>query len=209
MKVAKAIEIANLTSGQIIGEITGKVKKVFPPKTGQGNFGPWSVRNIILQDETGEVRAGVWNIEMQDLEGKTVTFKSTPSKNGMAGISVSENKGKNELKITEKCIVLDGGASVSTSQQQSAGSTLAIKSTGLSAKERIFQNAQLMVECIKAAVWVQGEVKELTNEHFQSVCASLFIASERAGLAATFPTSLKKEEVSEETKPVDEDDLGW
>ena len=209
MKVAKAIEIANAQVGQIIGEITGKIKKVFPPKTGQGNFGPWSVQNVIIQDDTSEVRAGVWNIPMSDLEGSTVTFKSTAGKNGLNGIAVIDNKGKKELKITEKAMVLEGGQQ-STSSQPTAFQSTAIKSQGLSAKDRIFQNAQLMVECIKAAEWVKSEAPELleSKDHFQAVCSSLFIAAERAGLASMYQVKQSKEKETEETK-VDDDDLGW
>ena len=86
MKTAKLKEIANLADGQIIGEIVATVKKVFPAKRGEGKYGPWSVQNIILTDETGECRASVWGSLMNDLEGQSVKFQSSAGKKGLSGL---------------------------------------------------------------------------------------------------------------------------
>jgi len=116
MKVAQISDLANLADGSVIGEMRVTIKATFPPKTGEGKFGPWRVQNAILQDSTGECRASFWvPDEMGDLKGQMVTLKSQAGKKGLQGISVkhSTHSGENELKITDQCAIIDdAGAAV-------------------------------------------------------------------------------------------------
>ena len=222
MKVAKINQIQDLADGTTIGEMRVTVKKAFPPKTGEGKFGPWRVQSCILQDSTGEIRGSFWiPSPMDDLQGQMITIKSRSTPKGLQGLSVahSNHSNSNELKITDKAAILtdaelaaeNGGA---PAPQRAVTSKSPISTGGITpaeARKALFQAAQLMAEAIKAAAWV-GEQVKVTPEQLQAIATSLFISADRAGFAKAFPASAAKpkEETEPETETEkDEDDLGW
>ena len=212
MKVAQISDLANLADGSVIGEMRVTIKATFPPKTGEGKFGPWRVQNAILQDSTGECRASFWvPDEMGDLKGQMVTLKSQAGKKGLQGISVkhSTHSGENELKITDQCAIIDdaGAAVAQAGPRKPVQASSPISLTVADAKRALFQAAQLMAEAIKAAEWVGKEAKAITPEHLQAIATSLFISADRAGFAKAFPSAQVK--AAKEEVELEEDDLKW
>jgi hypothetical protein len=215
MKVATIADLANLADGSVIGEMRVTIKATFPPKTGEGKFGPWRVQNAILQDATGECRASFWMPdEIGDLKGQMVTIKSQAGKKGLQGISVktSSHSGENELKITDQCAIIDdAGAAVAAATAGPRKPVLAsspISLTVADAKRALFQAAQLMAEAIKAAEWVGGQAN-VTPEQLQAIATSLFISADRAGFAKAFPSAQTKPVKKDEPVELEEDDLKW
>jgi hypothetical protein len=214
MKLATIADLANLADGSVIGEMRVTIKATFPPKTGEGKFGPWRVQNCILQDATGECRASFWlPDEMNDLKGQMVTLKSQPGKKGLQGISVkhSTHSGENELKITDQCAIIDdasGASPVAAGPRKPVQASSPVSITVADAKRALFQAAQLMAEAIKAAEWVGKEVKAISVEHLQAIATSLFISADRAGYAKAFPSAQVKQ-AKEEAPELEEDDLKW
>lgn len=222
MKVAKINQIQELADGTTIGEMRVTVKKVFPPKTGEGKFGTWRVQSCILQDSTGEIRGSFWIPSgMDDLQGQMITIKSRSTPKGLQGLSVahSNHSNSNELKINDKAAILtdaelaaEGG--VVPAPQRAVTSKSPITTGALTpaeARKALFQAAQLMAEAIKAAAWV-GEQVTVTPEQLQAIATSLFISADRAGFAKAFPASAAKpqeQETEPETEKKDEDDFGW
>lgn len=215
MKVAQISDLANLADGSVIGEMRVTIKATFPPKTGEGKFGPWRVQNCILQDATGECRASFWlPDEMNDLKGQMVTLKSQAGKKGLQGISVkhSTHSGENELKITDQCAIIDdasGASPVAAGPRKPVQASAPVSITVADAKRALFQAAQLMAEAIKAAEWVGKEVKAISVEHLQAIATSLFISADRAGYAKAFPPSQVKQAKEEAPAELEEDDLKW
>ena len=210
MKVAKIADLENLADGTVIGEMVVQVKAAFPPKTGQGKYGPWRVQPVILKDATGEVRASFWlNDNFQELVGQTITIKSQAGNKGLAGLSVkfSDHSKKNELNISDKAAIIGGTANaleqyvdavkVNTQLAQAKG-------TVTDAKRLLFQKAQLYVECVKAADWIRTQ-HELTQDHFQAVVSTLFISADKQNLSGCFPVeSVKKtQRVEADEVPMD------
>ena len=199
MKVAKIADLANLADGSIIGEMSVQVKAAFPPKTGEGKYGPWRVQACILKDSTGEARASFWTKdEMKDLVGQTITIKSQGGSKGLQGLSVkfSSHSNTNELNISDKAAIIDSAAGAFRQAETANKVNTALASgqgggTPADAKRLIFQRAQLYVECIKAAGWVTKQ-EEVTGEHFQAVVASLFISADKANLWNCFPATAAK-----------------
>jgi len=200
MKVAKIQDITNLADGSIIGEMEVRIKAVYPPKTGEGKYGPWRVQSAILKDGTGEIRASFWTQEdMQKLTGKVVTIKSQATQKGLQGLSVqfSQHSGTNELKITDKAGIYDGdSAGPAVAQYVQAHSApasphAAAATNPQTARKRLFQHVQLYSECIKAATYLREQHK-LSDDHFQAAVASMYISADRAGLFACFPDSVAK-----------------
>lgn len=218
MKVAQIKDLPNLADGTVIGQMTVNVKAVFPPKTGEGKYGPWRVQSCILQDGTGEVRASFWiPDDMKPLTGQTITLKSQPGKKGLSGLSVaySKHSDANELKVTEQAAILDQASEfVVKDKFPSGGSAPAPIQTVSSvedAKRVIFANAKLYVECCKAAAWISSQVEQMSEAHLQAATSSLFISAERAGLAKLF--NEPKKEKAPEPKPAEielaDDDIGF
>jgi hypothetical protein len=213
MKVAQISDLANLADGSVIGEMRVTIKATFPPKTGEGKFGPWRVQNAILQDSTGECRASFWvPDEMGDLKGQMVTLKSQAGKKGLQGISVkhSTHSGENELKITDQCAIIDdaGAAVAQAGPRKPVQASSPISLTVADAKRALFQAAQLMAEAIKAAEWV-GSQAQVTPEQLQAIATSLFISADRAGFAKAFPSAQTKPVKKDEPVELEEDDLKW
>ena len=226
MKVAKVQDIANLADGSVIGEMKVQIKAAFPPKTGEGKYGPWRVQACIVKDGTGEIRASFWTPEdMQPLVGKVVTIKAQAGSKGLQGLSVQHNNhsGANELKVTDKAGIYEGEAPAvgeyvaqATAKVQTPHSAAATSPT--TARKRLFQQAQLYSECIKAALYIREQHK-LSDDHFQAAVASMYISADRAGLFACFPDGAKPAEPIPVPLPVrdeiplshDElsDDIGW
>ncbi|CAB4163450.1 hypothetical protein UFOVP811_29 [uncultured Caudovirales phage] len=213
MKVAQISDLANLADGSVIGEMRVTIKATFPPKTGEGKFGPWRVQNCVLQDSTGECRASFWlPDEMGDLKGQMVTLKSQAGKKGLQGISVkhSTHSGENELKITDQCAIIDdaGAAVAQAGPRKPVQASSPISLTVADAKRALFQAAQLMAEAIKAAEWV-GSQAQVTPEQLQAIATSLFISADRAGFAKAFPSAQTKPVKKDEPVELEEDDLKW
>jgi hypothetical protein len=213
MKVAQISDLEKLADGSVIGEIRVTIKAVFPPKTGEGKFGPWRVQNCIIQDSTGECRASFWlPDEMGDLKGQMVTLRSQAGKKGLEGLTISTSKYGNELKVTDKAAIIDdAGAAVAAATAGPRKPVLAsspISLTVADAKRALFQAAQLMAEAIKAAEWVGGQAN-VTPEQLQAIATSLFISADRAGFAKAFPSAQTKPAVKKEEIELEEDDLKW
>lgn len=213
MKLAQIKDLEALADGTTIGEMRVTVKKAWPPKTGEGKHGTWRVQNCTLVDATGETRGSFWiQDDMSSLEGQAITIRSKPGKKGLAGLSVqfSKHSNSNELRVTEQAaIVDDASGKVAESSTRPAASRAVVAGSVSDARKFLFQEAQLMVEAVKAANWV-GEQVKLTPEQLQAVASSLFISADRAGLARVFPLSVKEEEVVE-TPDLEEadDDIGF
>ena len=203
MKVATIADIPKLADGTVIGQIKVTVKAAFPPNTGDGKYGPWRVQSCILKDATGEVRGSFWtDDDMQQLVGKVITIKSQATAKGLMGLTVQESKRNkvNELKITDKAGIYEGDAAPAVEEYvqaqaqalpQAKSPHAAAATNPQTARKRLFQQAQLYSECIKAALYIREQHK-LSDDHFQAAVASMYISADRAGLFACFPDSAAK-----------------
>jgi len=191
MKTAKIAQLADLADGQLIGEMTFKIKKAFPARTGEGQYGPWSVQNAIVVDDTGEIRASFWgdgSEPLRGLEGHNVQVKSVAGKRGLTGLSAKANKKDSTIELDVKAsaairsLTQDPGSTIPVTH---APATVVPKNPQV-AIDRIKQSAALYETCLNQASKLK-EGHDLSDEHFQAICASLYISADRAGLSACFP----------------------
>jgi hypothetical protein len=198
MKVAQIQDIGNLADGSVIGEMRVQVKAAFPPKVGEGKYGPWRVQACILKDVTGEVRASFWGPDdMQPLVGQTITIKSQATNKGLQGINVqySKHSDTNEIKVTDKAAIIDDAQNaVQTYANNVPAAPRAVAprpaqssaSTGISVEEEVIRRGRLYMHCYAAAKSAQIKIEQsfgtLAPEHFQALVSSLFISADRAGL---------------------------
>lgn len=200
MKVAKIADLTNLADGSVIGEMSFQIVRAFPPKTGEGKFGPWRVQNCVIKDNTGEGKASFWlPCDMAQYIGQTITVKSQGGAKGLQGVAVSFNKTQNtnELKVTDKAALLDSVAGAERQYDAAVKVNAQIASgtgggTPQDAKRLIFQRAQLYVECAKAAKWAAQEAGITDSEGLQALRSSLFISADKANLWNVFPATATK-----------------
>ena len=112
-------EIKGWPIGTIIPNLSATAKVVFQRKTGEGQYGPWSVQGVVLADETGdEIQASCWGFEdLSYIKGQAVAVASTGKnhKTGKTqGVELVEGKGKDgaprlELKVGHKTGGFIGG----------------------------------------------------------------------------------------------------
>ena len=215
MKTAKISQLAELADCQLIGEMTFKIKKVYPAKTGEGQYGPWSVQGAIVTDETGEIRASFWGDggePLKGLEGHNVQVKSISGKRGLTGLSAKANKKDGSIELDVKAaasirsLTVDTGATIPVTQTPH---TVLAKNPKV-ALERIKQSAALYEACLLQASNLKNNY-DLSDEHFQAICASLYISSDRAGLYACFPVEAPAPVAAPAPAPKDEleEEVGW
>ena len=124
-------EIKGWPIGTIIPNLSATAKVVFQRKTGEGQYGPWSVQGVVLADETGdEIQASCWGFDdLSYIKGQAVSVASTGKnhKTGKTqGVELVEGKGKDgtarlELKVGHKTGGFIGGSTPNPAHM--AGST--------------------------------------------------------------------------------------
>lgn len=129
-------EIKGWPVGTIIPNLSATAKVVFQRKTGEGQYGPWSVQGVVLADETGdEIQASCWGFDdLSYIKGQTVAVASTGKnhKTGKTqGVELVEGKGKDgtarlELKVGHKTGGFIGGSTPSPESTKPMASQTAI-----------------------------------------------------------------------------------
>lgn len=124
-------EIKGWPIGTIIPNLSATAKVVFQRKTGEGQYGPWSVQGVVLADETGdEIQASCWGFEdLSYIKGQAVAVASTGKnhKTGKTqGVELVQGNGKDgtprlELKVGHKTGGFIGGSTPNPANM--AGST--------------------------------------------------------------------------------------
>jgi hypothetical protein len=223
MRLVELSDVAGLSDGEIVPAVKATVKAVFPPRTGQGKHGEWRVQNAILTSNGTEVRASFWSIDVSDLKGKEVTIQSQAGKRGLEGIKVKLNdqKGENELSITDKCRIDGGNAPLATGSKAAAPAPQRSSAPDVDGtRKRAMQLANLYLIAHRAAKWVKDENSEVD---LPAATATLFIALNKSSLENTMPTvpldQYKAETPKAEAKPqkeplfpeeeLTEDDVKW
>lgn len=93
-------------AGTVVPKIEGVLKKVFPPKTGDGQYGPWKLQGFVLSDGADEIKGTLFDSDdIGYLEGKRITLVSS-GVNGKTkkqqGVSVEANKQTQAPEISVK-----------------------------------------------------------------------------------------------------------
>ena len=109
----------------IVSPLTAKVTKVDARKTGDGQYGPWSVQTLLLEDVTGKIRCACWGrTELVVLDGGIITIGATKGDKGWSGCSIKDNTftlttGPNKGKTTtvKQIDLQEGGMLVIQGQQ--------------------------------------------------------------------------------------------
>lgn len=102
-------ELSELSKGSPVNRITAEVKKAFEYNEAEGQHGPYRYQAVILQDDTGEIRATFWNhwnTDFRNLEGDQLVLTSgRDKKDRFSGMTTDDYKGTRQLKVNENTTV--------------------------------------------------------------------------------------------------------
>jgi len=209
-------EIKGWPVGTIIPNLTAMAKIVFQRKTGEGQYGPWSVQGVILSDATGdEIQASCWQFDdLSYLKGMEVSVAATGknAKTGKTqGVELVEGKGKDgtprlELKVSHKTGGFIGGDKPSPAATTPAAPQTAIPAhsspsasfpvPGASFDERMTKMATLYKHCLFYAGTALNGSKLTDHESLRNVATSLFIEANKGGLGANPPEFKAEDDIA-------------
>jgi hypothetical protein len=78
-------QIEELAHGESIPRFSGKIRKVWDQKTGDGEYGPWYIQNLVVALDDGEITVtwtGEDEFEYKQWIGKLVAFECGTNKQG-------------------------------------------------------------------------------------------------------------------------------
>lgn len=199
MRELTIAQCKELEKGEPIPSFRGRITKVYEQKSGVGQYGEWTMQNMIVEDSTGHVQV-TWGgpDDLSDLEGEIRLFESSLSdKHGLTGIKwdvrTSNGKTYSGIKLTESCKIksVEGGQKQHDREDADPygqhGETdippnLPLRPSGTNGlqetREHLMRTANLHVLCTKAVNNViAGAIPPIaqTAEFFQAAVASLFI----------------------------------
>src|SRR5215469_15507457 len=81
-------QINELDHGEIIPSFRATIAKIYDQKTGEGEYGPWYLQNLIVTDGTDDISVTWCGFDPFDrgCRGQTFLFECHEGKKGLAGI---------------------------------------------------------------------------------------------------------------------------
>lgn len=198
--------------GTVIPSVVGTLEKVYPIKTGEGQYGPWKLQSFVFSDGEDKIKGTLFDgDDIAYLQGKTVTLLASGT-NGKTkkkqGVEVVANRQDQtpELSIKSKqggIVVGDGPNPAYLRSSAASASAPSSPSAPVSRPAPSVGSSEDAVDTLNrlAAFWLVCYVKSgngpfpLTNELRQSMTASLFIEGNKLGLAKVWPSELVKDNV--------------
>lgn len=95
MKLSTVKEAIESNDDEPVLAIRGTLTKLFRPMTGDNQFGPWSLQNGSLKDQTGEIKVVFSNRDEvpQDYRGQVIEVRCTKGqKGGFSGVKRTTDK---------------------------------------------------------------------------------------------------------------------
>lgn len=117
MRIVKISEVLTRI-GEQISAVSGVIEAVYNPKTGSGQYGPWSLQDAVLKDDSGKITVTFASFnDMKRLKGLQITISAKQGDKGLSGLIVKENEhnGKKYIKlhITGSALIDSGTTPIS------------------------------------------------------------------------------------------------
>lgn len=226
MKTFTIAEVKENMVGMVIPRMELIVGAVYKRKTGNGQYGEWSLQNAAATDSSGQEIKLVFKQypDQKALSGRKLVFKSMEGRNGLNGLAakLNEYKGKEtvELHVTKSALIVSAGeepnvelatTSIRIPQNEPTMTQEAPikhddrKLNIATARNRMTQLAGLYDLCWKTVDGMEaskdiGGLYELKKD----IATTLFIQSVREGLADKMPVrTLEKFYCEKETEKKD------
>lgn len=198
----KLKEVLLMEDKMPITEVTGVCEKVFKATNGGEGQKAWTKQEFTLADGPSKCYVTVWNYPgtLENWEGKRVRLRSKKGNKGYEGLSVDVYNGKTKIRMSQSGILeVDDGTQPEKPLPQGNAPVDSrverdpVANTPMSAKQSLYQSGQAYIDVIGAAKYVvsqalaQHEVN-IGPDHFQALCATLFIKLDKSGLIYQYPT---------------------
>ena len=188
--------------GTVIPSVSGTLERVFPVKSGEGQYGPWKLQSFVLSDGEDKIKGTLFDStgDISDLQGKQVTLVASGT-NGKTkrkqGVEVVANKQDQtpELSVKHK---QGGVVSGEANPAHLRGTPENAAARAFDARIKATFDAPASTEdplqalnrlaSFWLACWVKSAGFEgLTTEVRQSMTSCLFIEGNKQGLAKAWP----------------------
>lgn len=216
MKLANVLEFED---GMVVPDVSGLVEAVYEEKTGGEGDKAWRKQDLKLVDGNASCYVNIWDpkVALEGFKGKRITLSSKKNKGKLDGLKVEVYNGKKKLVLGRSGGISIEGATEEPSTDApapqegasapKAGSRVEYDSAARyepkTAKQLLYQSSQAYLDVVAAANHVRKQALEqfeiaIAPDHFQALCATLFIKLDKSGFVATYPTHApKKEEAGE------------
>ena len=192
--------------GTVIPSVSGTLERVFPVKSGEGQYGPWKLQSFVLSDGEDKIKGTLFDStgDISDLQGKQVTLVASGT-NGKTkrkqGVEVVANKQDQtpELSVKHKQGGVVSGeanpAHLRGTPENAAASAVSSPKATFSAPAPSAMSGEEAIDTLSrlAAFWYVCYVKSgscpspLSSELRQSMTSCLFIEGNKQGLAKAWP----------------------
>lgn len=208
--------------GTVIPSVTGTLEKVYPIKTGEGQYGPWKLQSFVFSDGEDKIKGTLFDSnDISDLQGKTVTLVASGT-NGKTkkkqGVEVVANRQDQTPELAVKGKqggIVAGDANPAHLRSSAAPASAVISpSAPVSRPAPSVSSGEEAIDTLNrlAAFWLVCYSKSgsapfpLSPELRQSMTASLFIEGNKLGLAKVWPSEPVKANV-QINEPADTEDI--
>lgn len=194
----------------IIKKVTGKITKLFPEKSSEGQYGPYTIQNGEIEIDGESYKLALWNNTQPDsAKGREVTISSTRGKHGLNGVTLEQESFKNKegKEIHNQVIKVSASAKVEYDGASEEPVRVAPKSIVSDNPE---QELDRIVEThLYIDSLVRMAYRNTTNEEtLRAYVSSVFIEANRKGISIkSEPKSEPKAEPKVEKSELDP--LDW
>jgi len=205
--------------GTVIPSVSGTLERVFPIKSGEGQYGPWKLQSFVLSDGEDKIKGTLFDStgDISDLQGKQVTLVASGT-NGKTkrkqGVEVVANKQDQtpELSVKHKQGgVVSGEANPAHLRGTPENAAANAPASAVSSPKATFTVTSPTEDPLQAlnrlasfwlACWVKSAGFEgLSVEVRQSMTSCLFIEGNKQGLAKAWPIKPITPDVQMNPKP--------
>lgn len=130
----KGLKIENVLSGMNSVNLTGKVVRIFEPRTWEKDGKKGKVANIILADETGQIRMSLWNEQVNPVEEGTLEKDSVIEITN--GYTKEDGMGGCELRLGKSGVIKLSEAKINVKAEGTQSMKICDLTPGMSAEVR-------------------------------------------------------------------------
>ena len=219
-------QIKSFPVGTVVPKVECTIEKVFPIKTGEGQYGPWKLQSFVISDNGEKMKATLFDSEdISYLQGKHAYLIASGT-NGKTkkqqGVEIVANKqdGSLELSIkgksggvvtgdqpnpaymrgTPENKAASASPSAVSSRSEPVSRPAPSHDSGESPTDALNRLACFWLACWHKASLVDG----LPPETKQSMASCLFIEGNKQGLARLWPVEQVKSNVPATSTPTDD-----
>jgi hypothetical protein len=199
-------QLENIEQKDIIKKVTGKVTRLWEPKTFKGPKGEFTIQGGVIEIDGQEYGLKLFEREASpdELQGQIVTLTSSRSKHGLHGVSLDHESfsKKDGTKVDRDVIKVTKSGNIIIGDDNQESLPVA-KSTTNTTFTQIVQQIKDPVEAIENIIHLHMmtndlvraayKKKEYDEETLRSYVSSVFIEANKKGIAL-----IKKEESAPE-----------